>query len=313
LARLRLEGDAALTRGDRVVLRGYSPPITIGAATVLDPAPTQPGIRAARGLARLEELRMSDGRGALGAVIRDAGLRGVPVGQAVSRLGLPPADVPTTLETLRAAGLSIVAGDRLVAPAALAAAADEVVALVTTFHGQQPMSEGMPREELRARVARGVDPAVFEALMQRLVAAKRLVDRERVALPTFRVLVPGGEDAVARVDAAFAEAGLTPEDAASMAARAAMPPEAWAAAVTYLVRQKVLVRIGDLTIHRASLETLKRDVAALKLAAEGGVAKIDVAQFKERYGMTRKFAIPLLEYLDRERVTRRVGDTRVVI
>jgi selenocysteine-specific elongation factor len=83
--------------------------------------------------------------------------------------------------------------------------------------------------------------------------------------------------------------------------------------VTYLVRQKVLVRLGELTIHRTSLDTLKRDVAALKAAAEGGVARIDVAQFKERYGMTRKFAIPLLEYLDRERVTRRVGDTRVVV
>jgi selenocysteine-specific elongation factor len=313
LARLRLESEAALTRGDRVVLRAYSPPFTIGAATVLDPAPTQPGIRAARGLARLEELRRADGRGALAAVVRDAGLRGVPVAQAVSRLGLPPAAVPDAIAALRAAGLLIVAGERLVAPGALTAAGDEVVALVTAFHGQQPMSDGLPREELRARVAAGVDPMVFETLMQGLVASRRLVDRDRVALPGFRVLVPGGEEAVARVEAVFAEAGLSPGDAASMAERAGMPPDALVAAVTYLVRQKTLVRLGDLTIHRASLETLKRDIAALKAAAGGGVARIDVAQFKERYGMTRKFAIPLLEYLDRERVTRRVGDTRVVV
>ena len=67
-----------------------------------------------------------------------------------------------------------------------------------------------------------------------------------------------------------------------------------------------------LLFHDEALKQLKADVAALKTSA-GAAARIDVATFKERFGVTRKFAIPLLEYLDRERVTRRVGDSRIVL
>ena len=65
--------------------------------------------------------------------------------------------------------------------------------------------------------------------------------------------------------------------------------------------------------HADALQLLKADVAGLKTAAPGGRATVDVATFKDRYGVSRKFAIPLLEYLDRERVTRRTGDVRLVL
>ena len=68
---------------------------------------------------------------------------------------------------------------------------------------------------------------------------------------------------------------------------------------------QTLARIAD------ALERLKHDVLALK--GQGGAAKVDVAAFKDRYGISRKYAIPLLEWLDRERVTRRVGDARVIL
>ena len=81
-----------------------------------------------------------------------------------------------------------------------------------------------------------------------------------------------------------------------------------------LQRQKVLARVDALLFHDQALKQLKADVAALKASAgAGAAARIDVATFKERFGVTRKFAIPLLEYLDRERVTRRVGEARVVL
>ncbi len=80
-----------------------------------------------------------------------------------------------------------------------------------------------------------------------------------------------------------------------------------------LVRQKTLVRVDTLIFHAEALNQLKADIQALKGAAPAGRATVDVATFKDRYGVTRKFAIPLLEWLDRERVTRRVGETRVVL
>ncbi len=86
-----------------------------------------------------------------------------------------------------------------------------------------------------------------------------------------------------------------------------------AAIVALLVRQRALVRVEALVFHESALRQLKDDVRALKAASPGATVALDVAAFKERYGVTRKYAIPLLEYLDRERVTRRVGESRVVI
>jgi selenocysteine-specific elongation factor len=83
--------------------------------------------------------------------------------------------------------------------------------------------------------------------------------------------------------------------------------------VSLLLRKKVLARVDTLVFHADTLQALRAEIAALKATAPGGRATVDVAMFKERYGITRKFAIPLLEWLDRERVTRRVGETRVVL
>ena len=82
-------------------------------------------------------------------------------------------------------------------------------------------------------------------------------------------------------------------------------------ALARLARDKRIVRIGGLWFHRSALETLVADVRALK--ASGGDGRLDVATFKARYGLSRRYAIPLLEFLDRERVTKRVGDVRVVL
>jgi selenocysteine-specific elongation factor len=73
----------------------------------------------------------------------------------------------------------------------------------------------------------------------------------------------------------------------------------------------VLVKLDALVFHAEALEALKADVRALK--ARDPQARVDVAAFKEKYGITRKYAIPLLEFLDRERMTRRVGDSRIVL
>ena len=82
---------------------------------------------------------------------------------------------------------------------------------------------------------------------------------------------------------------------------------------TLLLREKVLVKLDTIVFHVEALQQLKREVSALKNTAPGGRATVDVAAFKDKYGVSRKFAIPLLEYLDRERVTRRTGDVRLVL
>ncbi len=175
------------------------------------------------------------------------------------------------------------------------------------------MSEGIPREELREQLFARGHAAVFDRALSDLAAADTIFARDRVALATHRVELTPEEDAGSRGDrSAYRDGGLKPPDAAAVAAAAAAPAPMVERMLKLLQRQKTLVKVDVLLFHDEALKQLKAEVAALKSSA-GAAATIDVAAFKERFGVSRKFAIPLLEYLDRERVTRRMGESRIVL
>ena len=326
LVRLRLESPAALTRGDRFIIRAYSPPVTIGGGVVLDPAPTRPGVRSAEGLDSLVKLDLdsvSQEADAVASLVAAAGLAGIPRESLVARAGVAPAEVAAMLQSLAGRGV-VTAGERVVAASHVARATDALVKLVTAFHRAQPLSDGLPREEARekisaptsarASVGKRAEASVFEKIVEDLKKAKILVGSDRLALATHTVAA-SGEDAriKAAVAAAYQSAGLKPPDAASVQAAAAAPAATVEKITAVLIREKVLVRLDTLTFHAAALRTLKEEIRGLKAAAPDGKATVDVAAFKDKYGISRKFAIPLLEYLDREHVTRRTGDARLVI
>jgi selenocysteine-specific elongation factor len=315
LVRLRLEAPAVLTRHDRFIIRAYSPPMTIGGGIVLDPAPTRAGIRSNEGRASLERLHANDRDDltAILAMISAAGLAGIDRRALVSRAGVAPGRVAASVAQLDARDV-VVAGDRLLAKSDLAKAGDAIVAAVAAFHTAQPMSEGLPREEAREKIFRRADGAVFDRVLDDLKRRKALTGTDRLALTTHRVTVAGADDRVrtAIVDA-YRAGGLKPPDAAAVEVAAQAPKAIVEKLTTLLLREKVLVRLDTVVFHGDALQQLKAEVAGLKASAPGGRATVDVAAFKERYGVSRKFAIPLLEYLDRERVTRRTGDVRLVL
>ena len=315
-ARLRLERPAALTRGDRFIIRAYSPPVTIGGGVVLDPAPTRPGVRSGDGLESLVNLDLvpaRDDADAVAAMVSAAGLPGIAREALVSRAGVAPTAAPAMLAALTSRGVAIV-GERLVAVSHLARATEVLIELVTACHRAQPLSDGLPREEAREKVSARADAAVFEKILDDLKKSKTLVGTDRLALATHTVAA-SGEDAriKAAVAAAYEAAGLKPPDAVTVQAAAAAPTAIVEKITAVLIREKVLVRLDTLTFHAGALQILKDEIRALKVAAADGKATVDVAAFKDRYGVSRKFAIPLLEYLDRERVTRRTGDARLVL
>lgn len=315
LIRARLEAPAVLTRGDRFIIRAYSPPITIGGGVVIDPAPARAGVRSAEGRSGLEALRGAEHHAAR-AMIDAAGLAGFDMASLVSRAGVSPVRVPGVVEALKADGVAT-AGDRLVAERFMAGAETDLLAMVAAMHKADPMSGGLSREEARGKLfshlrqaygGPAASNAVFESVVERLKRRNALVGTERLALPTHKVAVAGADDRIrtAVIDA-YREAGLKPPDAATVEASARARADVINKMTTLLLREKVLVRVDTLVFHADALQRLKQEISALK------GAKVDVATFKDRYGLSRKFAIPLLEYLDRERVTRRTGDVRLVL
>jgi selenocysteine-specific elongation factor len=316
LIRLRLESPAALTRGDRFIVRAYSPPITIGGGRVLDPAPSRPGIRSEASLVSVQKLNSSGPAHELEALeemVTALGVSGMATGDLVTRGGVRPGALPATIDALvKRAGVDRV-GERLISSGELRRCGTALVQLVTAFHRSNPLSDGVPREEARERVFAKADPAAFEWTVKRLVNEKTLAGTERLALASHRVAVSGEDARVkSQIAEAYRTAGLAPPDAATLATVCGAAGKTIETMTALLTREKVLARVDTLIFHAEALKKLKEDVAGMKTAG-GGRTTVDVAAFKDRYGVSRKFAIPLLEYLDRERITRREGDLRVIL
>ena len=317
--RLRLEGEAVLTRGDRFIVRAYSPPLTIAGGRVLDPQPPRGGLRTASTRTRMDQLlrgtsvtETAAGDRALAVLVGERGLGGLPVTALVVRAGVAPESVGAVVERLSTLGAVRRVGDRLVGVEALRDGGDRLLALVSDFHRAHPRRDGVPREEARERVFRHAGPGVFEAVLDRLAGDGLLTASDHLALSGHRVTLSPAELRTSdEVAALLRTAGLRPPAPGAIRERLGVDEDLLERVLRRLVRRRAAVRVGALVFDFDAIESLKADLASLKAGDDRPT--IDVGTFKERYGVSRKFAIPLLEHLDRERLTRRVGEKRIVL
>ena len=312
-ARLRLEAPAAVTRGDRFIVRAYSPTVTIGGGVILDPAPPRGAIRTEAGLRRFRQLDAPADcpRQAVGLCVAEAGARGMPRSDSVARAGLSEREASVIVNDLVSSGDVVAVQGLLVARAELERLSGELLKAIDVHHRAHPLAGGLPREEARERVFGRAALAVFDRVIDGLVSAGRIVARERLALAGQQVSLTDEETAaMAAVERAFAEAGLAPADLASVAGKAGVSSAVAQRVTGLLLRRGRLVKVDTMHFHVDALERLKTEVRELRAS---GTPTVDIATFKERYAVTRKYAIPLLEYLDRERVTRRAGESRVIL
>jgi selenocysteine-specific elongation factor len=312
-ARLRLESAAVLTRGDRFIVRAYSPAITLGGGSVLDPQPPRGAIRTEAGRARFRriDLEHADDAAAVLAFIEERGAAGLEARVLASRVGLAPAEAAQTIEMLVDRQKVIAMDGVLIAHGIVAALSSALLEAIAQRHRDHPLAEGLPREEARERIfGRAAAPA-FDYVIERLVSAGRIAAREHLALAGHQVSLTAEEatasDTLERV---FREAGVAPPDASAVAMSSGLARDTTDRIVKLLIRRGRLVKLEGLLFHVDALADLRAHVQQLKLS---GTTTVDVGAFKERYGISRKYAIPLLEYLDRERVTRRAGDSRIIL
>jgi selenocysteine-specific elongation factor len=312
--RLRLERPVAVTRGDRFVLRRYSPAVTIAGGRVLDPAPPRVGVRLAATRARLAQLNApflgsEDEASALRLFVADAGAQGIVIAELAARGGTEPSSA--ALARVQGDPTCWQVGGRLLRAEWRETLAERVLAVVAAHHDAQPLSEGVSREEVRDRALGAAHPEVAAAVLEDLARRGAIRGSDRLALAGRGVTMTPEETAAhATIAEAYRAAGLMPPETQALGAATGLAAPLVERVTQLLLRQQVLTRVDAFVFHRDALARLKADVVSLKAA---GTARVDVAAFKERYGLTRKYAIPLLEYLDRERVTRRVGESRVIL
>jgi selenocysteine-specific elongation factor len=309
-AQLRLSDAALLLPGDRFILRQFSPVVTIGGGVVLDAAPLTKKLRVEERIRFLETLNTGSAEEVLLARISRQGRNGLTLAKSVAETGWPPPRVQATVARLAAQTKIVRVADTVVASDAFQASTTQALAAVKAFHDKNPLVGGISREALREQLK--LVPEVFAAVLDGLIGQKKLeVQGDQVRLPGRGVVMKDDEaESKKIIEMAFSSAGLKVPALYEVLGALKVDKVRAQKIVTLLLRDKVLVKLSDdLVFHQSALQELRKQIAAYKIRAP----KIDVAAFKEMTGVSRKYAIPLLEYLDRERVTRRVGDVRVIL
>jgi selenocysteine-specific elongation factor len=310
LAQLRLESPAVAGRGDRLVLRSYSPADTVGGAVVIDPLPPR---RRAADLGAVESLRSAEDLvAAAGAMAEQADAGGIDAPHLAARLTVPLARLLPRLGDVPEAVALGADPPVLVSRIVLARLSEEALATLEGHHRDHPLQPGMAREELRSRVF-GVAPvAAYEWVLEDLAGAGRLrLAPDVIALTSHRVELSAEQEEArqALVEAARAS-GLAGVEVRTVAETSHKDAQLLERVARVLTREGVLGRVGPgLLVHHEQLESLRGQVRERWPPG----SRLDVAAFKEMTGLSRKYVIPLLEYLDRERITRRSGNDRVVL
>jgi len=314
LAHLRLADEILLLPGDRFITRQFSPVTTIGGGVILDALARRPSAKDPRRTAFLETLERGDNTDTLAAMI-DRSRTGITQTEIASRTGWLDAEIRSAAQKLITTNRAKTVADPLllVSSALYEDTRKKILTRVEQFQRANPLSPGITREDLRASLGRILRPDTFRTALAELSAAKKIdVQGENVKPPGPAIRLDTDEASTkSQIETAFAEAGLTVPAVKEVLAKVPVDAKRADQILHLLLRDKILLRISpELVFHRDALAHLKTRLASYK--KEKG-DRISVPAFKDLTGVTRKYAIPLLEFLDRERVTRRAGDERVIL
>ena len=315
-AQLRFEAPVVGVLGDRFVLRSYSPQRTIGGGMILDAFATR---HRARELTTVRERLTSlvDGTSEqkLAAFVANAEERGLSRGDLVTRTAWRDEVVQNAIDAARGAGSVAEIGGQLLSPGVLEQFKRTVVKDVAAHHHAEPLSRGLALEVLRGRHFAHITAELFRAVLAEVQQAGAVVvEKDVVRKPEHTRAVSGADAALRdRLEVVYREAGLAAPSMTEAFTRAGInagTQQHGRKVLQVLIDAGRLVRVdGEMFFHRDALEDLKG-----KLRSHAAKEKsIDVPTFKELAGISRKYAIPLLGYFDRERVTRREGDRRVIL
>jgi len=319
LAQLRLEVPISTVHGDRFILRSYSPAETIAGGVIVDPfAVKHRGKEMGQTRSRMNRLIEANRVEKIVAFVEMSELGGRTVEDLIATTGLKREVISDLTSQGIEQGDVVEAGGLLLSTSSLARLSQGVLSELENHHKREPLARGMLRETLREKVFTHSPPELFAAVIQKLEASGQLVAEKDVIRASSHKVDLSEKDSRLRekLEEVYREAGVECPSIDDALVRAGVtgPQRVQARKVLQLlIEDRVILRVqNEMFMHSSVLDELK--VKLLDHASRHEPERlIDVAGFKDLAGVSRKYAIPLLEYFDREKVTRRAGDKRIIL
>lgn len=307
-AQLRLDEPVLALPGDRFILRQFSPLVTIAGGAVLDPL--APRHRRKDDWRPLLEAMRSGGEADKLAQLCAQYPYGVGAAEIVARAGRTAAQLAAAAE--HAPSVAVIRRNPLLFASkdALERAGRRVLDALTAFHEKNPLRPGAPLEAVRSSRLGAAPEAFATFLIDKLVAEKKLqIDGDLVRLAGRRIVMRADErEAREKMLRAFENAALQAPALKEFLPTLNLDAARSRSILQTLLREGLLLKVtDDLVFHSGAVAALRRSLAPLR------GKPLSVPEFKELAGVSRKYAIPLLEYFDKQKITRRVGNARIVI
>ncbi|MDY7093127.1 MAG: selenocysteine-specific translation elongation factor [Acidobacteriota bacterium] len=316
LVEVRLSQPLTAVRGDTVILRRPSPAATLGGGPVLDPQWLR---HRGNALANALKALSGDLPSALRQWIYEGGEAGATGRELARRLGGRPEAVHPLLEELAAAGHLLEApgssgasggARRWISPAVFQRILRRAQKVLASYFKENRLARGLPKAEAVQRILSARGKPLAAIYLDWLQSAKVLgLDGDLVTLPGHRAELTGEESKLARaIVENLDDAGLKPPSPGELQRDLGAKPQIVDGVVGYLVERGKLLRLPNgLILSARAVSELQKEMAA------GGWEKFTVVQFKDHFGLSRKWAIPILEHLDSVGFTRRAGDQRLLV
>ena len=304
-AQLRLEEEIAVKTGDRFVLRFYSPLETIGGGVILDSNPFK---HKRNDAAVLESLKLKEGgsdREKISAALRDYSARFETLDFLQIQTGIPKEQFEQQINKLIKDKVAFRVSDNVVIHTDyLNRLKDSAVKLLESYHKENPLREGMKKDEFRNKLIKYEDISVVDKITDSLVNRKVLkYVNNCVALADFEVQQDNNQQ---EIENAFLQGGFSPESPDQIAARFPKVKN-FKQVLESLVNTGKLVRVEEKILLHADYYNKALTLAKEHVDQNG---QITLAEMRDLMGASRKFAVAVLEYWDKRGITKKVGDAR---
>jgi selenocysteine-specific elongation factor len=312
-AQLRLERPIVAMPQDRFVIRGSGVIQTLGGGVVLDTHPIKHRRYSQPVIHDLVLLKDGSSEQAIHQQILRSGMAGISFGDLLNRVAMPPNKIKTLLGKMIERGDFLLVDPekiKVIEAGQYQRLREMALSQLSEFHHQYPMKTGLAKEELRSKLPVEVDVKLFQILINGLIQSKEVVlEKDKLRLPGHQITSADERGLLKRVEETILKGRLQPPSPAEVSAEWSEEEEEVLAVFEHLVHEGILVKIkSSMYFHRIPFENLKGElIDYLKSHRE-----ITTPQFKELTGVSRKYAIPLIEYFDQMKLTIRLGEKRVL-